>query len=317
MRCGGPTPVRGWRRCSGAGADGPGLMMPAWRDLPPREEFAHSVMRGCSQGNLEAVLAECETQDGRPAPGMFLTKLPTLRLGGDGLCAFKRADGQVVSELTGVIVRAKPYRMLWHVNGEKMRPGCASPDSMVGIGDPGGECRGCPEKIYRGREVQYCRSKTRLYVVLANGESPTVIELTAMAREGLKGAFDYAKLHGVPHYQTVFTMGLKLHPRNRQDAGTNRATILTWQPVGPGAEHVRLCRVGGLRPAGVGDGGSGLGGGYRGDGRRHGRCGHGLSGGGGGAVAGAVGVAGGPGGAGGLCGYAGGAAVLVHGRGQH
>ena len=53
-----------------------------------------------------------------------------------------------------------------------------------------------------------------------------------MAREGLKGAIDYARHAGLQHCQIAFRLGLKLHPRNRPDAkGLNRATILTWQPI--------------------------------------------------------------------------------------
>ena len=217
----------------GIGQEEGGLAMPTPADLPAHEEYAHAVIRGCSADAVTELLRQCVDSAGKPAPGQFIQRLETLKLGGNGQRAFNLANGEVMPEISGVIVRVKSYRQLWDRRGkDDIRPGCASADSRWGFGRPGGECETCPEKVYRGKDIQYCRSKSRLYLVQRAGELPTVLELTAMAREGLRGYLDYCGMHGVPYSQLAVTLRLNLHPRNRPDEkGLNRATILAWQPI--------------------------------------------------------------------------------------
>ena len=216
----------------GGGEDKPTFATPRPDELPSHAEFAYAVMRACSHEALAERLAACQDESGNLAPGLFIQNIETLKLGGNGQRAFNAADGQVVPEITGVVLRSKAYRMLWDRRSkDDVRPACASADSAWGYGNPGGDCDTCSAKVYQGKEISYCRSKTRLYMVRPDA-SLVILDLTAMAREGLRGYLDYCRQYGWPYHQVAVKFTLNLHPRNRADAqGLNRATILAWQPI--------------------------------------------------------------------------------------
>ena len=187
--------------------------------VPVRVEYREPLLDACRASVYGGLIAETQDDQGNARPGRALGKMRRYTLPGDGMLAFKDASGRVVEQVTGVPLRVKPYRQLWGKNAHtgKMVPKCASLDHQWGYGDPGGDCEICPAKPYQGRGFDYCRSKTRVYLVGKSNDAPVIFELTAMAREGLEDLGDWCRANKWPLHRTVIRLGLTEHPRQMGD----------------------------------------------------------------------------------------------------
>ena len=197
--------------------------------LPTRDDLAETVIRLGQPSVWKGVVARGVDQGGNIQPGRALSCLQKYSLAGDGLLAFKGADGRVVERATGVPLRIKPYRMLWGERDNRLLPLCASTDHILGRGNPGGECDVCPFTTYQGRGAPYCRSKSRLYMVGKGRDEPAIFDLTAMTREGLQSLDEWCRLYQVPPHRTVITLSLETHPRQM---GDYKSTLLKVELVG-------------------------------------------------------------------------------------
>ena len=89
----------------------------------------------------------------------------------------------VVKEFTGVIVHQHPVRMYYRekYNGSSNPPDCGSFDGIVGIGNPGGNCKTCPFNQY-GSAVddgkgKACKDRRRIYILKKDEMFPLLLSL--------------------------------------------------------------------------------------------------------------------------------------------
>lgn len=100
-----------------------------------------------------------------------------------------------VEELSGIIVVKRNTRAYWEgeFTGGNEPPQCSSRDSVVGVGDPGGECRTCQfaqfgsAKDGKGR-AQACKQMAQWFLLTEGDLLPMVVTLPPGS---LKAAGDY------------------------------------------------------------------------------------------------------------------------------
>lgn len=200
---------------------------PVALDLPARPAAAEAVLWQCSRESLGNAFANAVDGEGRQAPGRMIQQFNRLRLLGDGVLAWKDSARRTVSELTGVIVRvAPPHRSLWQ---EKL-PVCASLDLKQGYGKPGIACADCSFAQWVEDE-DVCKSRSRVYIAEPDGNLLTLMDLTAMTREGLAVLNRYCKREGLTIPQLECKFSLDTHPRQMRDSKYAIA-ILKCEPIG-------------------------------------------------------------------------------------
>ena len=201
--------------------------------MKPDARSAGAVISACSMSALADIYARCQDNEGRQQPGRFLSLLPRYTVLGGGVHALKKAgEGITASELVGVVVRLKPYRVLYgrKIDEERSAPSCASINLQSGKGDPGRWCQGCPQAAYINRDTTWCRQKSRLYIVLRDTAELAVLDLTAMSREGLDEYLGWSRLHSVDCTDYVVKLTLSRHPRS-PETGNNQTSLLNIKPV--------------------------------------------------------------------------------------
>lgn len=97
-----------------------------------------------------------------------------------------------LESLEGIIVYQRLVRAYWpsdDVSGEP--PQCSSRDAIVGVGDPGGDCKTCPYAQFGsdGRRGQACKQQTMWFVLRPDSFLPVVLGLPPTS---LKAAKQYA-----------------------------------------------------------------------------------------------------------------------------
>ena len=200
---------------------------PVQRDLPASPAAADAVKWQCSRESLGNAFANAVDGEGRSAPGRMVQQFNRLRLLGDGVLSWKDSARRTVSELTGVIVRvAPPHRSLW----TEGNLACASLDSVRGYGNPGIACAECSYAKWV-EDADVCKSRSRVYIAEPGGNLLTLMDLTAMTREGLAGLSRYCKQEGLAIPQLECKFSLDTHPRQMQDAKFAIA-ILKCEPIG-------------------------------------------------------------------------------------
>lgn len=83
-------------------------------------------------------------------------------------------------ELTGIVMHYKLTRAYWpDADTVGQPPTCSSHDSIVGIGDPGGECRTCPWSQFGsdGRRGQACKMSEVWFLFVEGALLPFVLAL--------------------------------------------------------------------------------------------------------------------------------------------
>ena len=201
--------------------------------LKPDAKSASAVISACSMPSLADTFGRCVDQEGRQQAGRFISMLPRYTVLGGGVHALKHAgSGTTASELVGVVVRLKPYRVLYgrKIDEERSAPSCASINLQTGKGDPGRACQGCPQTAYINRDTPWCRQKSRLYIVLRDTAALSVIDLTAMSREGLDDYLGWSRLYGRDCTDFVVKLTLSRHPRS-PETGNNQTSLLHIRPV--------------------------------------------------------------------------------------
>ena len=208
----------------------PTVAITAGRDLPAAPRAAECVKRQCSPESLTVAYQNSVDSDGRPAPGRMIQQFEKLALMADGVAAWKTAQRKTIDEVTGVIVRiSPPHRVLWHREAGQRYPVCGSLDGETGFGRPGGDCVTCPRKEY-DPDVQFCRSRTRVYIATGQGMLLSHMDLTALTREGLSALDKWCVGNDFTIPQLVVKLGLAVHPRSSPD-WQFAANIITCQPA--------------------------------------------------------------------------------------
>lgn len=98
-------------------------------------------------------------------------------------------------ELEGIVVGFKRTRAYWEPNAEEgSPPTCRSADTIIGVGNPGGDCRSCPlaqygtainDKGEPGRG-QACNEKEIWFILRPGSFLPVVVSLPSMSLKPAK-----------------------------------------------------------------------------------------------------------------------------------
>jgi hypothetical protein len=121
---------------------------------------------------------------GMPAGGATVWQVPTL------------AGLQNLEELSGILVYTKQTRSYWSNDQDTGEPPlCSSPDSIVGVGTPGGDCRSCPlsqfgskinEKTGQPDKGQACTQRAMWFLLREEGFLPIVVSLSPTSLRAAK-----------------------------------------------------------------------------------------------------------------------------------
>lgn len=206
-------------------------------ELQRNQRAADQVKAICHETTFGEAFANALDNDGMPSPGRMLMQLNRLTLPGDGMKAWKTPGGQVETEFIGVPIRIAPYRVFW---GGGDAPKCGSIDRINGFGEPGGNCERCTVAEYKGAGIPRCADKTRLYLAGA-GTTMTVMDLTAMPRQGLAPLEKWAKREGYDLRQLLIKFWLDEHPRQMPDSKF-KILILRSQVLGVADDGTSLYR---------------------------------------------------------------------------
>lgn len=197
-------------------------------------EANEAVRRQCSAESLEAVYHSALDDDGLPAPGRMLMQFNRLTLpGGDNQRYWRWSDGSgAETSIIGVPIRLQPYRVLWGRETSKgtKAPSCGSVDDAYGFGVPGGSCAECAFAKYR-EGSERCAKKSRLYLATGKSGRLTMMDLTAMPRQGLVSLVKWATANRLVLPQLVIRFWLDKHPRPMSGARYTQL-IVKWEPVG-------------------------------------------------------------------------------------
>lgn len=89
----------------------------------------------------------------------------------------------MVQELVGVIIDHHPVHTYWkdrQYTGESTPPDCSSNDGVVGVGDPGGECKKCPMFQWGSGPNgvgRACKTQRHIYFLREGDGMPILITL--------------------------------------------------------------------------------------------------------------------------------------------
>jgi len=124
--------------------------------------------------------------------GIAADDLQTIKIPGAGGKSWDLPGDKSERTFTGIILAAHPFRLYWPEEfgvGGKQRPSCQSQDGIIGVGNPGGECRICPMAEWgtgkNGRGTA-CPPKHALYILLPDSTLPTRMDLPVMSLKSLR-----------------------------------------------------------------------------------------------------------------------------------
>lgn len=116
-----------------------------------------------------------------------------------------------VKELTGVIIHKAIQRARWPqgFTGEGTPPVCSSKDSIIGIGDPGGECGSCPHAQFGSRGAgQSCSQFQPIFLLQAGDVIPKVVRVSAASLGNMKKYFLRLASASKPCHRVVTSLSL-------------------------------------------------------------------------------------------------------------
>jgi len=125
---------------------------------------------------------------------------------------------QNLEELSGILVYTKQTRSYWSPDQDTGSPPlCSSPDAIVGVGTPGGDCRTCPLSQY-GTKVsekgeqgggQACTQRAVWFLLRGEGFLPIVISLAPTSLKVAKQYMLDLAGAGIRYNEVVTTIGLE------------------------------------------------------------------------------------------------------------
>lgn len=120
--------------------------------------------------------------------------------GGGGAWEIPTLEGEVTQKtIEGVIVHRASRRAYWPYTVEDRpddsdgRPDCQSNDGLIGVGDPGGECAGCPFNEFgsdiKGGAGKACKETRQLFVLTKDDLLPIVLTVPPTSLANVKAYF--------------------------------------------------------------------------------------------------------------------------------
>ena len=123
-----------------------------------------------------------------------------------------------VQDLTGIIVAYRDVKTFWaesfEQTGGNTPPDCFSNDLVLGIGDPGGPCKGCPNNQFgSAREGQgagkACRDLRLLFLLREKSFLPLVVTVPPGSLKPVKQYFVRLAGEALPYYTVVTSLKLE------------------------------------------------------------------------------------------------------------
>ncbi len=119
-------------------------------------------------------------------------------------------------ELMGIPLAIKTVRAYWSVaydeSGGGVPPECNSQDGMFGIGEPGGDCIGCPlakyESASKGRG-QACKQMRLVFILRPDSMLPSVLIVPPTSLKDSKQFFLRLAAKGVDYKTIMIAVGLE------------------------------------------------------------------------------------------------------------
>ena len=129
-------------------------------------------------------------------------------------------DWETVEVLEGVIIDIKPYRNKrknrGYVPGDDNPIECASPDMVSGVGDPGGDCRGCwysewptDEEKRGGIRSPWCGDRWRVFFKNEAELMPQYLDLPGGYKNSLDSYRRELKKRGAQTWQVITQMQVR------------------------------------------------------------------------------------------------------------
>lgn len=170
------------------------------------------------------------------APGETLDifSLPRLKVPSGGGLAWEMPDGSVEKEIQGIIILRQPVRAYWResLSEGSAPPDCASPDTLNGIGEPGGACVRCPNSAWgsatgidgQQRRGQACRLVTRLFILTRSYPLPLYLPLPPSSQKAAKSYVVDLLVSNEPYWKVITSLSLQ-RTQNREGIAYSAVTF--------------------------------------------------------------------------------------------
>jgi hypothetical protein len=161
--------------------------------------------------------------------------------------------------IEGVVIYFKDQNGYWKedYDGQNNPPDCMSNDTLVGIGNPGGECARCPLNQYGSDDKgkgKACKNMRTLFILREGDVLPLVLTLPPTSLKEARKYFLRLASKAVPYYGVVTEITLekdkneggityskaKLTLKSRLDAGTVKKLKEFQESLRPALEAVKV-----------------------------------------------------------------------------
>ena len=199
------------------------------------KETAQFMVLANAQSAIEALKSNLEGESLSP---MDLDRVSVPGAGGTSWCIPGLEGEETTQEIIGVIVGVQNCRAYWAGDfaGGGDPPDCVSEDNATGVGDPGGNCKLCPQAAFgsdsRGKG-QACKQIKRLFLLRPGSMLPLVVNLPPTS---IRPATRYLlRLAGVGlKYQTAVTRITLEKTKNAEGIAYSVATFALAGKLDPG-----------------------------------------------------------------------------------
>lgn len=174
------------------------------------------VMNPATAGQVREILEANMGPAGFSEANMERIKVPA---GGALNWTIEGIDGEEVSrELSGIVVGWRDVRLYWKTafaerGKARTPPDCTSKNSLVGIGDPGGDCTHCPLAEFgsdpKGGRGQACKQVRQLLMLLPGRSMPAIVGVPPTSRRNAVKFFDLLSNRMIPYWGLVTTLKLE------------------------------------------------------------------------------------------------------------
>lgn len=152
-------------------------------------------------------------------------------------------EGEVAREvIRGVIICWQDVRVFYAAayTGEHTPPDCSSEDGIVGVGEPGGQCRVCPNAQFgtstnadgspgAGQACSQCR---RLFMLQPDDLLPLLVTLPPTSLGAGRKYFQRLASRAIPYYGVVTDLGLEVD-KNATGVKYSKALITVAEVMEP------------------------------------------------------------------------------------
>jgi len=204
-------------------------------------------------GDVAALVAE--NLDGEDLSPWDLDTIKVPGSGGTAWTVETLTGDETFKELDVIIVHQKLVRSYWaeglEESGGGSSPDCFSQDSIAGIGDPGGDCHGCPMAEFGSADKgsgQACKQMRQLFVLRPGSMLPTVVTIPPSSLKNAKKFLLRLASQGSSYRDVVTRLTLE---KDKNEAGIvfARVTFAVAEMVPEDIRSRVLSYANGIKPA--------------------------------------------------------------------